>query len=316
MKSIQYFKILKEAFVTVWKNKFLWLFGFFVILGSAGSSINIKNSESDSEVLPSQLISFFQDNPMVAVFAVLAFLFLILALFLLRLVGTAAIVKSANNIKVYRQSKIRKIISETKKYIWRLFLLEVFVGIALALLAIILFVPIAQLFVLKAYALGILSLIGAAAIMLGLIVISFFLIKYGIFYIILTNMKLRQSLESAYSLFRKNIKESLLMAAILFVLNIFAFILFLTLLTFISIAFIPLVLIAFLVFAKTGVIIILTVALIIILTMTFFLSSIFAAFMQTAWLLFFKQIAADKNDEEKFAEKLAAENKIPSPEVI
>lgn len=316
MKQIIYLDIFKEAFALVWKNKFLWLFGFFIMLGSASPSVNFRNSGSDSDALPSQLVDFFQNNPAIAVSAIIVFVILNIALFLLRLIGTAAIIKSTNNIKVYRQSKIRTIISETKGYVWRLFMMEIIVSFTLLLLAIVLFTPIVYLFVLKAYVLGALSLVGAATIMLGIVIISIFLRKYGGMYIILADTKIRPSLEGAYNLFRKNIKESLFMMLISLALNILVFFIFFFGLVSLALVFLPFGWLAYITYAKTGAIAVMIVGLIIAFVLALIIFSSLAAFTQTAWLIFFKQISADKNEEEKLAERLAAENKLPSPEAV
>jgi hypothetical protein len=317
MKKIQYGDILKRAFLITWNNKFLWIFGLFIFLGSLGSNINFnagKISETNEKI--QSAISFIQNNFAVTLATSLGILAVIVLLFLLRLLGMAAIIKSISNLSVYGQSKIKIIFSEAREYLWRLLLLEIIISLGLFLMFLVLLGPVSYLFMLKADTLAVISSIIAALIFLPLLLLAYFLRKYAYFYIVLGNVKIKVSLELAYSLLRKNIRESLVMgcaailAAIAFTVSVCIFLVISALL----IAALGLLL--YFLLAKTSAVIICALGCAIEAIIFLLLSSWYFSFMQTAWVLFFQDISLEKQTEKKLTEKLESAKEIPAAETI
>ena len=318
MKPIPYFEILKRALLITWKNKFLWVFGFFISLGSgmSNASWNPGGDSAKSEMQMTDFINFIKNHPHIFAGIIFAIIFLAIILLILRIISSAGIIKAASNIAVYGQSTIRGIFSETKKYFWPLIIIEVAVGLAVFTIIFIMFMPIVYLFLLKSYALGAALLISAILISIPLVILACYIRKYAFFYIIIGNIKMKMAFESAYVLFRKNIKESLLMGIIAIAINVAIIIpVFIFLLAFILLCA-PFGLAAYLVFAKTGAFIVLIVGVIfgIIIFLIFF--SGYATFIQTAWVLFFQQISLEKKDEKKVIEKIEAKVEITTPEIV
>src|SRR5665648_199063 len=113
MKNINFLEIIKQAFSLTWKNKFLWLFGFLVFLGSITSSFNLQNGASDKNTdSTSSLTIFIQPHPGLFISLSVLLIIIIITLFLLKIVATTAIIKSANNITLYKQLSIWAIILE------------------------------------------------------------------------------------------------------------------------------------------------------------------------------------------------------------
>ena len=318
MKDIQYFDILKNAFLVTWKNKFLWFFGFLVFLGSFGSNLNMNNGSAIVEQGKKiKIIStLIQNNP--NLFTALSFILvlIIIALFLLRIIAVAGIVKSVNNVNLYRQLSVVAILKEAKKYLWRLLLLEFLVGIVLVLVTLVLATPVLYLFALNAKLLASCALVAAIVIIVPLIILAYYLHRYASFYIILANEKLGMSLESAYAIFAKNIKESLVMGLLTIVTSFLSLAVIIFSFVFLAIVFAPLSLIAYLIFAETGAMVFLIIAILLCIIVFCAIFSLYESFLQAAWLLFFQQIALEKHKEKKISEKLEVEGKIPSPEVV
>jgi hypothetical protein len=317
MKKIQYLDILKRAFLMTWNNKFLWVFGLFVFLGSLNSNLNFNTGKvSETNEKFQSVVNFMQSNPRTSLALGLMFLLVAIVFFLMRFLGMAAIIKSANNISVYSQSKIRAVFSEAEKYLWRLLLLEIIVNLALLVVIIILVFPISYLFALKANTLAILSGIIAVVIFVPLLLIAYFLRRYAYFYIVLGDMKIRMSLELAYSLLRKNIRESLIMgcttiaAAVVFLAAAFIFIAA----SVIMIVAIGLAL--YFLLTKIGAVIVFVAGGITGIILLLILFSWYSSFVQTIWVLFFQEISLEKQPEKKLEEKVDSAEKIPTPEAI
>lgn len=317
MKNIKYFDILKNASLITWKNKFLWFFGFLIMLGSISSNLNINNkgtSNSENEI--KVIAAFVQNNPKLALLASLVLVVVVVVLFLLRIMASAGIVKSVNDINLYRQLSIISILKESKKYLGRLIGVEIIIGFSLVIVGFVLSVPVLYLFALKAKTLAILIMILAISIALPLIVLAYYLIKYASFYIILTNERIKVSIELAYTLFAKNMKEGFLMTAISIAVSLLLVAIIILIILPIAIIFAPLGFAAYLIFAKMGATLVFMVSaacygLIVSVTISWY-----EAFLQTSWLLFFQQIAFEKHGEKKLAEEVKVEVKMPSPEVI
>jgi hypothetical protein len=318
MKNINFQEIIKQAFSLTWKNKFMWIFGFLVFLGSITSSINFQNGNSAKDAsATASLTTFIQAHPILFVSLTVLLVIIIIALFLLKIIATTSIIKSANNITLYKQLSIWTILLESRKYLKKLFLLEIIVSIAMFVVVITLSIPVVYLFFLDAKVFAFFALAIAIIIFIPLLILAFYLLKYSYFYIVLGDFEIRLAIESAYSTIVKNFKESLLMGVVSIGLQIvFVFLCLLTVFaTFIIFA--PLGYLTYLLFAKIGAIILAILGVITLILFVLILFSWYIAFLQTVWLLFFQQISFEKNDDkEKITVKQEPELEIPTPEII
>jgi hypothetical protein len=313
MKKIPYLDILKSAFLITWKNRFLWFLGFLVFLGSITSNFNLNdNSVIEQGQDTAVVATFVQHNPS----ASLILTVIMIALFLLRITAMAGIVKAINDINLYRQLSIVAILGEAKKYLGRLLLLELLIGVALAVVSLILAVPVIYLFALKAKLLAIGILILAIAIILPLLILAFYLYKYASLYIILANEKIKIALEMAYVVFAKNIKESLMLSLMVVAGNLLLVMAIFFLIIPLAIVFAPLGLLAYWIFAKIGAFVVLTIAISCYALLITVIISWYEAFLQAVWLFFFQQIAFEKDKEKKILEKLEVEGSVPNPEAV
>lgn len=100
--SIDYLSIVKRAANATWKHKALWLFGFFMALGSGGgnNSSSYRSAFSNSNQQMSSLSNFNwqQYLPLIIAVAVIGFVIGI-ALWVLRLVSEGAVVGMAREIE-------------------------------------------------------------------------------------------------------------------------------------------------------------------------------------------------------------------------
>ncbi|KKQ51705.1 MAG: hypothetical protein US70_C0014G0008 [Parcubacteria group bacterium GW2011_GWD2_38_11] len=316
-KKIQYLDMLKQSFSITWENKFLWLLGFLIFLGSVGTNLNVNNNSAIEQGKKIQdIAALMQNNPKLTIALGLVLIVVMLALFLLRILAVAGTIKAINDINLYRQLSVIAILKEAKKYLGRLILLEVIVFVALILVMVVLAIPVLYLFALKAKLLAVFISIIAIAIIVPLAILAYYLHRYAAMYIILGDEKIKMSLESAYILFAKNVKESLIMALVVVATGLLMIMAIVISAILLAIVFVPLGFVLYLILAKTGIMITAVIAILICATASVIVFSWYEAFLQTFWLLFFKQIASEKNNEKMILEKLEVEGKIPSPEVV
>ena len=222
MEAVPYFEILKQAFLISWKNKFLWVFGLFISLGSGISNMNwnMGKVSPESQGQSEKIIALIQQNPKIFIGIILIAILLMIFFLFLRIIGSAGLIKAASDIAVYSQSTAKSILRETKKYFWPLFLVEITVGIAILVVVLTMLTPVLYLFAIKAFVFATVSFLVALGILIPLIIMACFIRKYAFFYIVIGNMKVKVALEYAYGLFRKNIKESLIMGVVAIILGI------------------------------------------------------------------------------------------------
>ena len=318
MKAIIYSEIVKQAFEIAWKNKFLWVFGLLVSLGSGISNINLNMGgiSSENEGQLDGTVSFIQQNPEIATGILITMIFLIIIFFSLRIIANAGIIKTVSNINVYSQSTVKGIFLEIKKYFWPLVSMELLIGLAVGLIILTMLAPILYLFSLKNYILGATSLAIAVVIIIPLIILACFIRKYASFYIVVGNMKIKMAIEYAYGLFKKNIKESLLMGIAAIFIGIITAILTLAALLLFILLFALLGFIAYIIFAKIGLVIILIIGIIAGIIFLLLFSSAYAVFIQAVWILFFQEISLEKKSKIALSENIEAKNESPAPEII
>lgn len=315
MKKIQYQDILKQALLLTWRNKFLWFFGFLTFLGSITSNADFLGDNTTNQTkMPTSVSSFIEQHPWIFFGLIVLLIIVAITLFLLRLIATAAIIKSADNIELYKQLSLKAIFIEAKLSLWKLFLLELIISLSLGLIIALLSFPITYLFFLKAKLFAFLMLATAILIVLPLLVLAYYLRKYAYFYIVLGNFNIKASLEMAYTKFTTNIKESLLMGVVTFATGLLSIIIVPAIILTLALVLAPFGILAYFLSAKIGVIITLAIGIIFAIVILLTVFSWYSCFLQTAWLLFFQQISFEKIDEEKVPEK-KVEEKVPSPEV-
>lgn len=311
MEEISYLKILKQAFFVTWKNKFLWIFGFIIFLGSTLSNIDFNYEDVSKQIERMGFLTNIAQNYPNSVLALSAVLtVLALLLFFLKFVAKTAIIKSVNNIELYKQLKFKNIFFEARQYFWRLALLDVLVTLVLVLILAVLAIPVIYLFELKNNFAATLMLVTALLIALPLMILVYYLIEYGTFFLVLSDLKIRIALEFAYLTFRKNLKKSLKMGLISLVL---LFCLFLIIVLFsigVVLMLLPFGLIEFFLFDNSGLWVSLSVGAIFEFIVTCLLFSGFVTFLQIAWFLFFKQITLEKQKIEKSKVKEGATSEV------
>ncbi|MFH1536844.1 MAG: hypothetical protein ABID45_02560 [Patescibacteria group bacterium] len=235
-----YKNILGSAYQMTKKHKFLWLFGFFVVLlGENGGEYefyirhtqklfqedNIFNPyfwlTSRWEVLYNQITSFVAATGVLGYFLLFILALALLLVIYFVMVSQASIVKTtdlaANNKKVSLFASISLVRKKVFSILGLNIILKgiiytVFLLIGLPLLSLIASSGNQDYFTLY--------LILGFVILFPIIIVSSFLTKYAINFIVLKEEKFLSSIVKAWKLFIKNWLITLEMALVIFVLNI------------------------------------------------------------------------------------------------
>lgn len=323
MSKINYFQILKNAWVITWHNKYLWWFGFLLSLSGSGGFFNYHfgdfNQIENGGISPEtkkQVVDFFASY---ADWIIVGSVALAIALLFFLILGTIArggLIKSIEKISKGEAIDFKTGFGEGKEYFWKLLFINLAIGIFLLALIATLSIPIIFLFYGKAYILGSLLAIGALIILIPVLILAHFSKIYGYIYAIMGNVSFGSAIENGYLLFRKNLSASIIMSLLLMVAGIiFGITAILILIPFI-VLFLIIGAVLYLIMQKIGVAIAAIFGGIALIAIMLFLQSIFQTFLQTSWVLFFKEIASPKIPEtvaETVPEKISSPSAAPDP---
>jgi hypothetical protein len=310
--KIDYLSIIKKAFSVTWNNKYLWWFGFFIILGSGfGMNYSFPGNGSNSFSLPSN----FLENKIIILVGIAFVLATLIFVVFISIRGRAALIASIGKIIKNQSSNFKNGFKEGENFFWLLLAARIIIGFVIFWIVIVLLMPILFLFSSKAIISGVIVSILAVFIVTAIIILSYFVRLYTDIYIVLGGLKIRDAFEKAYLLFRKNVAPSILMALFFIFLNLIFFIIILGIILMLLITLGPVGIVLYFIFSKIGAIIIFIIAIIIFVISVVILNSIYNVFSQAVWVLFFNEIGRQKKEETIQEKEIEAfEGKIPNPE--
>jgi len=295
-KNINYIQILKNAWKITWENKFLWWFGFFVALGGGGVfNHNFNSSENNNageEIYPEIVEKMSYYWSMYSEWIITGIIILILIIFILcalGIIGRGGLINSLIEINKNNKTKFSFGFKKGKKFFWKLFVLNLILGIILILILAIFSFPIVSLLFAEAYGSAVLLSIIAIPIVISVFILVSFLRTYSQIYLVGNETRIVKSISLAYNILKKNIGKSVLMSIILMAVGIIIGIAIIIIILILSIPFIIWGIASF----STGS---LNLVAIIITGLFSFVSyfifkSAYIVFVQATWILFFNEIA-------------------------
>ncbi len=313
ISNINYWEIFKKAARNTWKNPRLLWFGLFIAITS-GTNFNSSYSAEENDPSWERVQMFWVENSEWIIPLIIVCFIIFLALSVLAIFSRAGLLLSLEKIHKNKEGlTFKEGIREGKRYFWKLLFLGILLSLIFLMVLFIISIPIIFLFSGKHFILaGLLTFFGVI-IIIPLGALFFFLGNYGQIYIVLGKMKTWTAIESAYSLFVKNILSSVVMALLFIPVKIATFISIFILLIAVGIVFAIFTGLLFLASKIAGLIIGIVLGALVILALLLLISSAFQVFRQSAWLLFFEKIARQKQ-EEKIAEPVEeTETAKPAP---
>lgn len=330
MPNIDYLQIFRDAWKIIWKNRFLWWFGFLVALPGIFNLQYLPNTDKDSDfqivwkkISESELdLSFLESflaNENFFPILVGILLLLILVSILLSLLGRGALIKSAQHILRSEPTSLKTGFREGKKYFGKIFAILFFSGLAIAACILILVVPILILIGTQNYFPAIVLGILAFFILIPLVILYKYVAIYACYYSVLTDLRPWLAVENAYTTLKKNFFPSIIMSLLFLPLGILAFLVFALIVIITLVLFVPLGFLLFASLQKTGLLITASLGIPFFLALLLFSSSVINTFYEVSWILFFYKIAGPKENNEMNKEKIEEEvikDKLPTPEAI
>lgn len=318
--EIKYSSFIKKAWQFSWKHKFLWWFGFFVSLANGGAYFNFSlNDEDNFRGGSVDEASRWAGEHMEILIAILAVAFILFVFILVAsLVGKGALVKCAYLWDKNENISFKTGLRQGLKYFWKLFGLNIIIGLVMLASLLILATPVVIVFLQKMIIAGFLLTFAAASIFIPLAVVIIFIGRFSMFYIVTSELKIFDAIESSYLLFKKNIWPSIIMALLIWAISLLAILILIFTLFLLTLPFLLLGAISYFLLGQWGAIAVLIGGLTIFALIAALLSSIFQTFYHAAWFYFFREIASHKDGErvEVLSEEKIINEKAPSPESV
>ena len=317
LKEINFIEIIKESFIFAWQKKYLWWFGLLIVLGNFGSfnfSFDSEEFEENQEVI-GKAISFISAHQNLFIAIVIILILLFILFFILSILGKGALIKTIYIELEVGKSNFKTGLKFGKKFFWKLLTLTALTFFFIIGILLIMAIPIVFLIFSGVIVPAIILIIIAFLILIPLFFLVYFLLSFSRIYLVLGNLSIKQSLENAYSLLRKNIAPSLVLFFILAITGIIFFFCTIIILIPFIIIFTLLGLLLYFLLKITGIIITVSIAIPILLIIFFILRSFYKVFHQTVWIKFFQIIAKPKVVQE-IVIKIPESKLEPTPNIV
>lgn len=305
IKKIDYFGIIKQSIKTTKENKFLWWFGFLMVLGG-GFSFHFPSGRGDDKIDEMEYMnfvrqaSFYWENYKEWIILGMIFIaLLIIAFLVLSLIGRGALIDSVLKILKGGKSDFKNGFREGVKYLGGILAINLFFFLLSVALLFVLGFPVVRLFLAKAYGWGILFGFIAIIIFISFATFAYFIRKYAEIYFISSQMRPSEAITLGYNLAEKNLGNTFLMGLVSFGVGIvFGFGVLFVLMAII----IPFVILGFIfkmvLLSKMAIAVLIVIGVTLLVILILFINSIYNVFFESMWILFFKEIAKEEDPQE------------------
>lgn len=290
---MNYSTLVRRALEITYQNKFLWIFGFFAAGAGGYFNFNFSFPGQAPQISKEQIsaaLEFFSRYWFVFVFLCLVLLLIFVVFFVLNIVSRTALIACVNKIEEREKTNFKDGFQIGLNKFWKMFGLGLLYSLAVFLTFVILALPTVSLFVLKMPVRGLILLLLALAIFIPFVIVFSFVVVYGQRELVLKNEGVFQSLSLGFSLLKKNILPTIVIALILmlvsFAIGFFTLILFL-------LVFIPALILGIVFYFAAGTLGSIAIAIFSLLAMfviTAFLSSLYNAFSSSLWTLTHREL--------------------------
>ncbi len=304
--EINYLEIFRESFRVIWQKKMLCVFGFFIMLGSGMNGFT-SDWEKMEGFQPKSLLGNIIGNEFLLAFLFLFFLLVVFLLVALRIIAQASLITAVGNENQPKEFSFSFLFRQGKTHLKKLFLLDILFAVSLLVFLFVLLLPVISLVLAKSKLLALLVGMFALLIFIPVYILAYFVKKFAYMYIVLSNLSIRSSIESAYKIFKDNIGKVLLFT--LFLLGI-GLLFGIALIASLLIAGLPLLLIGAilsLIFAKAGLYFSIGFGILLLVIIFAVAQSFIETFGQISWTLLFKKLAGIKISQEESEEKIITE---------
>lgn len=316
-----YKQIIKKAWQITWRNKILWVFGFFAVLvGSSGEIDVVFNKLSAINNIPENVFTFqslfqtgviveilknikdfFVASPFQAILLILILLVITVIFIWLVIVAQIGLIqgilKADNNEKVRFKEGLR----QGKIFFWPIFWLNFISKIIIYGLLLFISLPLIVLLLLKSSLIAtVIFTFFAFIILVPLSIAISFITRYAIIFIIYKDLKIVDSIKASLKLFKKYWLISIEMAFLILGIGLFSALALIIALVLLVSPFFLLGIFGVLIKAQVILSAAIILGLIVIALSILIYGAIFATFQYANWTLLFLDFVG----EEKIGSKI------------
>lgn len=295
-KQIDYVSIFKDAWKLVWNNRFMWILGFFMMLGGGLSGISFDEKQLDYGKVHGPL-NYLQEHLILAFSLIFLAVIISLSLYVLALLSRVAVIKGTTETAIYSQLKLGKILSNSWNFFWRMLLLDLIFFLALFGVVISLVLPVVILFSIKAFVAGFLMSFIALVILLPILVGAYFVKKFAGLGIVMADLKIRHSIESGYTALVTNGKKSIIMGLLMVAISCLIFVAIIAIIITVVVQGMVAGTIGYSLFGIWGIVPVAVILLGVMIASLIFAASLIQSWTVVVWTLFFQEISAVKLEE-------------------
>ncbi|MFA5867439.1 MAG: hypothetical protein WC891_05695 [Actinomycetota bacterium] len=329
--NLDFFDVIKRAWQITWKHKFLWVFGFLIALGAGGSNFSNStnysfNGNEGSSV--STGAAGFAEAYLVVILIIAAVLMLIgLVIWILSIIATGGLVGAAAKIERGETTSLKDGFKIGAKNFWRVFGLNIIVGLIIFCLVIVVIVPLIIIIVVMASSgnngsgavAGLICLIPVfilAIFLIALVAAVLSLIAiYATRYIVLEKGRVFASLSNGWHLMRRRFAATFLMFLLVLLISALAGLAFAVPGLLIGIPVIVTLLSG--IAAKNFIVVFLAfIGIIFLVIVMSFFNGVLETYRSVVWTLTFMKISGGEEDKDKAKLPETAPKPPPVPMVI
>lgn len=216
--------VLSKAWKTIWKHKILWIFGIFAGCGTAGTGSG-NGAITYQYDAPYEIDYYFnQIDPAllaltVGLIILIALIVLVLVIFL-STVGRVGLIRGTYNIhNGAERLTFGEIFSGSTPYFWRVFGLNLLVGI-LAFVAVVTFIVLGVLGTVVTLGLALLCLIPLLCLLIPAAWLLGVYVQQAIIAIVLEDLGVMDGLRRGWQVFKSNFGDMFIMGIILLIISL------------------------------------------------------------------------------------------------
>jgi hypothetical protein len=214
--------VLKRAWEIIWKFKILWIFGILASCGQAstsGNNLTYQFSSGDSNIAPQVERFFTQPDPaIIALLIGVGIIFSLVVIVLAILLGTIGRVGLIRGTVKAEQGSARLTFGELWRdglaYFWRVFGLNLLIGIIIFLVILALFIPGV---ILTALTLGLfaLCLVPLICVLIPVMWAVYVVIEQANVALVVENLGITEAIKRGWQVVRDNVGSMIVMSLIL-----------------------------------------------------------------------------------------------------
>lgn len=221
---MNYGEVLSKAWQIIWKHKVLWLFGILASCSNAnGGSGNFNYSLRRGE-LPPQMQSYLDQIEripegqiaLIASIALVVILVLVVLAVFLSTIGRIGVIRGAQEAdKGEARLMFGQLFRESLPYFWRVFLLNLLIGLAIAVIAFI-FAVLAIIGAVLTLGIALVCLIPLICLFVPLFWLVSVVIEQANIAIVVENLGVMDGLRRGWTVFKDNLGTMIVMGLILY----------------------------------------------------------------------------------------------------